>query len=211
MKKYFITGLVILMPVALTVMIIAFLFKFFTAPLVPFVTELFLKIEAMYNFELTEALTVFVSRILALILLTLFILVLGMLARWFIIKHTIALAHRLIDRIPIVKTVFNVSRDIFGAIFSTDNKKAFEHPVIIPFPRPPFHAVGFRAGPVAAECQAKVNVPLTTVFLPTAPHPISGFLFLIDASQTHRVDMTNEDAVKFLVSCGIIQPEGKSS
>jgi uncharacterized membrane protein len=110
-------------------------------------------------------------------------------------------------KIPFINTVYKVSRDIFTAIFSSDGKKAFKRPVMIPFPCKPNFCLGFEAGQVAEECQQKVNVPLTSVFAPTAPHPISGFLFLIPTADVHSIDMSNEEVVKFLVSCGTILPE----
>jgi len=207
MKKYFLTGLVLLMPVVLTLMIIFFLFNFFTRPFVPIVSNLLVAIEDTLNFQLHDSLAVFVSQILALILLCAFIFFLGVIARWLIIKNLLNYSHRLISKIPFIKTIYKVSRDIFAALFSTDGKKAFKHPVIIPFPFPPSHALGFQAGEVAEEIQKHVQEPLTSVFMPTAPHPLSGFLFFTPKKDAHNIKMTNEEAVKFLVSCGMVCPE----
>ena len=100
-----------------------------------------------------------------------------------------------------------MTRDIIAALFSADGKKAFKRPVMIPFPCKPNHCLGFEAGEVAEEIKTNLNFPVQSVFVPTAPHPISGFLFLIPKSDVHGVDMTNEEVVKFLVSCGMIVPE----
>ena len=108
------------------------------------------------------------------------------------------------SRIPLIKTVYNVSRDIIAALFSSDGKKAFKHPVMIPFPHRPTYLVGFQAGEVAEEIKNTVATPLISVFTPTAPHPISGFLMLIPEKDVYKLDMTNEEAVKYLVSCGLI-------
>ena len=67
------------------------------------------------------------------------------------------------------------------------------------------------AGEVAEECQEKVGIPLTTVFAPTAPHPISGFLFMLPTKDVLSVDMNNEETIKFLVSCGMILPESEKT
>ena len=206
MKKYLLTGLVILMPVALTLMIIFFLFDFFTGPFVPIVSAIISLFEAKYHFTLPSGLALFISRLFALILLCLFIFLLGALARWLLLKNLFSWANRILSRIPLIKTVYKVSRDIFGALFSSDGKKAFKHPVIIPFPHRPSFALGFQAGEVFEECQQKIKSPLVSVFMPTAPHPISGFLFLVPEKDVYKIDMTNEEAVKFLVSCGMIHP-----
>lgn len=206
MKKYFVTGLIILMPVALTLMVIVFLFNLFTTPLVDLIKDLVTLIETKTATSLPPNLIPFVSRVLALIFLCLFILFLGLIARWFLVKNFIGLANQILSRIPIVKTVYKVSRDIVSALFSMDGKKAFKEPVMIPFPAPPAFGLGFHAGEVAEECQEKVNTPLVSVFFPTAPHPISGFLFLVPKQAVHKIDMTSEEVVKFLVSCGMIHP-----
>jgi uncharacterized membrane protein len=206
-KKYLLTGLIILLPLALTVMIIFFLFDFFTGPFVPIVSTIITKLEAVYHFTLPVWIAMFISRVLALILLCIFILLLGALARWLLLRNLFHLGHLLISRIPFVKTIYKVSRDIFSALFSSEGKKAFKYPVIFPFPFPPSQAIGFQAGEVAEECQQKIKTPLVSVFMPTSPHPISGFLFLVPEKDVRKIEMTNEDAVKFLVSCGIIHPQ----
>ncbi len=207
MKKHLLTGFIILLPVALTLMIIFFLFDFFTEPFVFIVGPLVDFLQQKAHISLPQGLTLFLSRLLALILLSLFILLLGFLTQLFLVRLVMQWGNLILFRIPFIKTVYRVSRDIFAALFSTDGKKAFKRPVMIPFPSKPSHCLGFEAGEVAAECREKVQTPLRSVFVPTAPHPISGFLFLIPETDVHEVDMTNEEVVKFLVSCGMILPE----
>lgn len=204
MKKYLITGLVILMPVALTTMIILFLFDFFTTPFVSIIEHLFALVQSNFSFTLSHGLTLFISRIFVIVFLFIFILILGIVARWFLIKNVISGTHLLLSRIPIVKSVYKISKEIISALFALDGKKAFHHPVLVPFPDQPLFCIGFNTGQVAEECQEKVSTPLVSVFTPTAPHPISGFLFLMPESDVHKLDMSNEEAVKFLISCGMV-------
>lgn len=206
MRKHFITGLILLLPVALTLMIIFFLFDFFTGPFVTPVSLLISWFEAKFHFHIPNALILLLSRLLALILLFFFILILGAIARWFFVKNLLNWANRIISRIPLIKTIYKVSRDIFNALFSNDGKKAFKRPVIVPFPSLPSYSLGFEAGEVAQEVQEKIKEPLVSVFVPTAPHPISGFLFLVEEKKQKAIQMTNEEALKFLVSCGMIHP-----
>lgn len=207
MKKYLLTGLIILLPVALTLVVIFFLFDLFTEPFVSIVGPLVKFIQAQAHIKLPTGLTLFLSRLLSLIFLCIFILILGIFTQHFLVKMIIDWSNKVLFRIPFVKTVYKTSKDIFAALFSTEGKKAFKRPVMMPFPSRPNHCVGFEVGEVTAECQQKVDDPLTAVFVPTAPHPISGFLFLVKKSDVHEIDMTNEDVVKFLVSCGMILPE----
>lgn len=198
-KKYLITGLVILLPLALTLMILFFLVDFFTSPFVHIVEKFIFAKAALPN-----SLVIFISRILALILLAVFILLLGIVARWFIIKNIISGTNSILSRIPLIKTIYKISRDVISALFSLNGKKAFKHPVMIPFPHRPSYSMGFQAGEVAEEIRNTIKTPLVSVFAPTAPHPITGFLFLIPEKDVYKLDMTNEEAVKYLVSCGLI-------
>ena len=207
MKKYFFTGLVILLPVALTLMIFFFLLDFFTKPFLPPVKELLMLIQLHISYTIPEGLYALVARLLALVLLCLFVLCLGVVARWFVVRNLIKGTNALFSRIPFLRSIFKVSRDVFIAIFGQGDKKAFKRPVMIPFPGLPNHCIGFEVGQIPAECQKRVKEPLTTVFAPTAPHPISGFLFLVPQKDIFDIDMTNEEAVKYLVSCGVITPE----
>ncbi len=207
MKKYFFTGFILLLPAALTLFIILFLFDFFTAPFVPIVTELLITLQNYLPFNLPEGLNTFIARILAFILLCIFVLLLGIVARWFLIRNLLQWANSILSRIPLVKTIFVVSRDIFSALFAQGDKKVFKRPIMMPFPSKPNYSIGFIAGEVAEECRQHSPEPLVSVFAPTAPHPTSGFLFLVPQKDIHEIAMTNEDAVKYLVSCGVIVPE----
>ncbi len=204
MKKHLLTGLVVLLPIALTIMIVVFLIDFFTAPFVSIVDAIIYKIEISFHFQIPQQIALPVSRIFSLILLFFFILFLGILARGIIMKKFLEFSNRLISRIPLIKTVYKISKDIFSALFSTDGKKTFKSPVITPFPYAPSYALGFQVGEVADEIQKKVKETLIPVFMPTAPHPISGFLFFVPEKDAPKVAMTTEESVKFLVSCGML-------
>ena len=207
MKNYFLTGIIILMPIALTIMILLFLIDFLTAPFISIVTDLLKFLENTLHFQIPTGLILPTARVFALVLLVVFILVLGVMAHAFLIRKVFAFWDWVMSRIPFIRTVYKVSRDIFSALFSSDGKKAFKETVLVPFPFSPASSIGFHAGEVASEIQEKIDQPLISVFMPTAPHPISGFLLFVPKSKAPTVPMNNEDSVKFLVSCGIIQAE----
>jgi len=207
MKKYLIAGLIILLPVALTLMIALFLFNLFTTPFVPLVSAALNRLSV----PLPQEVILFLSRLIALVLLFILITFLGMVAQQFFFRNLAKMGHWIIYRIPFVKTVYKVSKDIFRALFSPDGKQAFKETVMFPFPDKPSYAIGFLAGEVAEECQSKISEPLVSIFAPTAPHPISGFLFLVPKKDVHTVTMTKEDALKYLVSCGVIHPDSEKS
>jgi uncharacterized membrane protein len=203
MKKYLLTGLVLLLPFALTLMVLSFLLNLFTTPLLPVVHAILRQIPILWPENLVPAL----SRVLALVMLCLFILGLGWVARHFLLKKTIHLTHQFFSHIPFVKNVYKVSRDLSSAFFSADGKEAFKETVLIPFPEKPYLCVGFSTGEAPEECQKKAGTSLTSVFAPTAPHPISGFLLFVPKTEVRPASMTKEDALKFFVSCGVVLPE----
>jgi uncharacterized membrane protein len=206
-KKYLLTGLVILLPSALTLIVIIFLFNFFTTPLVNVIKPLIMIVEERSGFILPEWTLPFFARVFSLIFLAVFIFLLGVITQLFLVKTVIGWMNLLINKIPFIKTVYQVSVDIFSALFSLEGKKAFKYPVMIPFPSLPNYAIGFVSGEIAKEIQEKMKEPLVPVFSPTAPHPISGFLFLIPEKDVKKIDMNNEAIVKFLFSCGTVLPE----
>jgi uncharacterized membrane protein len=205
MRKQLLTGLILLLPVALTLMVLIFLFDFFTEPFIHVVTPIIQLIPVHLPLEIS----IFLTRLLSLALLLLFILFLGFIVQLFLVKTVIGWTHELLYRIPFIKTVYRVSKDVFSALLSSDGKKAFKRPVKMPFMCKPTYGIGFEAGEVAVECQQKLEKPMKGIFCPTAPHPISGFFFLIPEEEIQPLEMDNEEALKYLVSCGMIVPEEK--
>ncbi len=206
-KKHLLTGIVILLPVALTLVVIIFLFDFFTTPFVTILNPAIHLVETQLPFPVPHWFVLFLSRLFSLAFLCFFILFLGFVTQWLLIKNLFGLGNKIMSRIPIIKTIYKVAHEIFSALFATDGKKAFKEAVMVPFPHKGSYCMGFRAGEVAEECREKIPVPVASVFVPTAPHPISGFLVLVPESDVKTVDLSNEEALKFLVSCGMIVPE----
>lgn len=200
MKKYLLTGLILLLPTVLTVAVVLFLLDFFTAPFVPLVQWI------LNGFQLNSWMVTALSRIIGLILLCTLIVILGWITRHFLLNKLLEYTHTLMSKIPLVKTIYKISRDIFSALFATEGRQAFKEVVTVPFPHPPHRCVGFSAGEAIDQCQKIEGTRLIAVFTPTAPHPISGFLFLIPEKHLHSANISKEEAVKLLVSCGVVQP-----
>jgi uncharacterized membrane protein len=198
MKKYLLTGFILLLPLALTIGVVVFLFDFFTAPFLPLVS-FFLPV-----YPGAPWIGIFVARLLALALLLLVTLLIGSIARRLFFDR---LLDYLFERIPIIKSIYKVTRDLIGSL--VNGGRAFQAPVMIPFPSKPSYSLGFRSGDVPRECSEKTGKNLVPVFAPTAPHPISGFLLLVPEDQVHCLSLTNEETLKLLVSCGVILPEEK--
>jgi uncharacterized membrane protein len=207
MKKYFFTGFITLLPIALTILIIKWLFDLFTAPLAGITEWLIIHYESQLGLSLKhhDTLVVFLSRIFAFIFLVILIFILGFCGHKFLNKYFTAFADRLFLRIPLVKTIYRLSHDVTKAVFS-DSQKAFKHTVLVPFPHNESLAVGFVTGETPLAFRQESKHTDLAVFVPTAPHPMSGFILLMPKNIALPVDVSVEDAFKFLISAGVLHP-----
>jgi uncharacterized membrane protein len=208
MKKTLLTGFIALLPLALTLIIINWLFNFLTTPLAGLMESVIITYENYLNLspEKHAALVLFLSRVLALILLFVLILLLGICGRKFLGKFLLKIPEKLFSRIPLVGTIFRLTRDITKAVFSEDTK-TFQKTILLPFPNPDTQAIGFITGEIPPALKEKLPGLDLVVFVPTAPHPISGFILFAPKHLATPVDIEVEEAFKFLISCGSLSPK----
>ncbi|MBY0528718.1 MAG: DUF502 domain-containing protein [Rhabdochlamydiaceae bacterium] len=206
MKKYFFTGFITLLPIALTLIIALWLFNLFTEPLVGLTESWILSLEKDWGFNIEhhDTLAHFLSRILAFILLIIAIFILGFFGRKLFLNLFLKLTDKIFSRIPLVRTIYRISHDITKAVFS-DTKKTFRETVLVPFPHQDTYSIGFVTGDIPARFREKTGTEIA-VFVPTAPHPMSGYVLLTPKKMVLPVDVSVEDAFKFLISCGVIHP-----
>ncbi len=212
-KKYFVTGLVILLPLAVTIAIIGWVINLLTRPFVSLLSEFFVHLNIFSNgflFLTQEQIIRCVSQLLILTLLLFFTLALGMITRWFFFTSLIKFSDRILHRIPIVNTVYKTTQDIIRTLF-VSNKKTFQQVVMVAFPHPGVFVLGLVAREAPAACSKKLEHELISVFIPTTPNPTSGFLLLYKKEDLIYVDMPTEDALKFIISCGVIVPQDRNA
>ncbi len=207
LKKYFFTGFITLLPIALTLIIATWLFNLFTAPVEGIVEKLILTYESNLGLSLEhrETLVIVLSKLISFLFLMLFILFLGFCGQKFLMNYFLKFTDKLFSHIPLIRTIYRLSHDITKAVFS-DSKKTFKETVLIPFPHRDALAIGFVTGNTPEIFnQGPLKTDLA-VFVPTAPHPMSGFVLLTPRSITIPVDVSVEDAFKFLISAGVLHP-----
>jgi uncharacterized membrane protein len=211
MKKYFITGLVILLPLTLTILIVVFVMNFLTKPFMGLVVKILseTRIQQIHTHILSsEQIIRYGSQIVILIGLFLFTLLLGLFARWFIFKALIKVSDKILHKIPLVNKVYKTTQEIVKTIFVTD-KNSFKQVVMAPFPNKGLYSLGLVSRKSPDACSKAVNKELISVFIPTTPNPTTGFLLLFKKEDLIFLDMKTEDAVKYIVSCGVIVPGEK--
>ena len=205
MKKTFLAGLAILLPIAVTIFVILFTVDFITAPFVGIVKDLITKHGTKELAAHHYYLLLFISRIIVLILVFLAVLILGVLGRKIFFSWFINLTQRIFYKIPIIKTIYKVSKEISTSVLDKKQEKLFKGTVAVPFPHEKTKAFGLLSGtPPEAVNEQRKN--LQAVFVPTAPHPISGFLLMYNENELQHTDIETEDLFKFLLSCGIYKP-----
>ncbi len=206
MKKYFITGLVILLPLTLTIWIVAFAVNFLTKPFMGLVTKVF----SETTIQLHPQLLKYGSQIIILIGIFLFTILLGLFARWFIIKGLIKIGDKILHKIPLVNKVYKTTQDIVKTLFITD-KNSFKQVVMVPFPYKGLYSIGFVSRKAPETCSEAVNTDLISVLVPTTPNPTTGFIVLFKKEDIIFLEMKPEDGIKYIVSCGVIVPPPKKA
>jgi len=206
MKRYFITGLIILLPLALTLAIVIFLVDLLTDPFMGFVQGIFDRYQLFQNgflFLSSGQVKQSVSQILILVGLFFLTVLLGVLARWFFFHYLIQIWDFVLHRIPFIRTIYKTSQDVIHTIFKTD-AQSFKRVVLVPFPNANTRGIGLvtRDNLPAVEKDSKEK--LVAVFVPTTPNPTSGFLMMYNPKDLIYLDMKVEDAFKYIISCGVI-------
>ena len=144
--------------------------------------------------------------VVALALAVCLITIVGVLARNYFGKRMIAWVDTTMLRVPLLNKVYSATKQVNEA-FSTSNKNAFRTVVLVEFPRPGVHSIGFITNEQNPEAQAKLQEKVVCVFVPTTPNPTGGFLLLVPEEKVTKLEMSVADGIKYVISLGSILPE----
>jgi len=199
LRNIFITGILITVPVAFTLFILNFLLKLLDDLVVPWFTKWLIQIGTPIpeDFHLPG---------LGLILIVLIIFVIGIITKSFLGAKLVQLGEKIVDRIPIVRSIYTGVKQVVTTIAHADTK-AFRKVVLVEFPRKGIYSVGFITGYTEGEVQELTDAKLVNVFVPTTPNPTSGFLVFVANDDIIELTMTVEEGIKFIISVGIVTPE----
>ena len=191
LRNYFFTGVIVLVPIGFTLYLSKFLINFSTK-LVP--AGLNPNTYLPYSIPGIE-----------IILTIIFIAIVGGLSLSFIGKKFLQLVDDLFKRIPILRTIYSAIGQMTDSFREQEgNKKSV---VLVEYPRKGSWAVGFATKENTGEIKTKTKLNLVNVFVPTTPNPTSGFLLMIPKEELVYLDMTFEEASKFIVSAGTSNPK----
>ena len=190
-RNYFITGIVVLIPIGITIYLSLFIIKI-SSKILP--KEINPNHYLPYDIPGLE------------ILITIFIIVfIGLLSLSFIGKRFLFLINKIIRKIPILKTIYSAVLQMTETLTNQrDGKKSV---VLVEYPRKGTWAVGFATRENTAEIIKKTKIELVNVFVPTTPNPTSGFLLMFPKNEVIYLDISFEEASKFIVSAGTSDPK----
>lgn len=196
-KGYFITGLLVLFPFVMTIFLILWLFGKIDGLLKSVISNYLIKI-GLYSFPGVGFLTII-----------LIILITGLIARNYLGKKILAIGDSIVTQIPLMNRIYLAIKQISKA-FLTEQREVFKKAVLIEYPRKGVYSIAFFTKDTKGEIQSKLDGDLISVFVPTTPNPTSGYLLFIKRDDAIDLDMTIEEALKLIISGGVIVPETNS-
>jgi uncharacterized membrane protein len=190
-RNYFIAGIVVLIPIGVTIYLTLFLISI-SSKILP--NEINPNHYLPYNIPGVEI-------IMSLIIIT----VVGWLSLSFIGRKLLEVFNNALQRIPILRTIYSALGQMTNTFTKKDDQK--NNVVLVEYPRKGSWAVGFATKENTGEISNKTKKKLINVFVPTTPNPTSGFLLMFPAEDVINLDLTFEEASKFIVSAGTINPK----
>ncbi len=194
MKKYFITGLLIWVPLVITVWVLSLIVGTMDQSLR--LLPRALHPENILGFDIPGVGT----------LLTLLIVFLtGLVTANFVGQRLVLFWESVLSRIPVVKSIYYSVKQVSDTLFSGSGD-AFRKVLLVRYPHAEAWSVAFQTGTPTREVGQHADSELVSVFIPTAPSPVNGFFFFVRKSDTVELDMSVDDALKYIVSMGVVAP-----
>lgn len=200
LRASFLTGLVVIAPIWLTIYLIWTFVGWIDSWVLPLVPGQY-RPEQYIGVNL-RGVGVFIFLV--------FTIIVGWMAKGFIGRSFLHWGERLVDRMPVVRTVYNALKQIAETVFAQSDT-SFEKACLVQYPRNGIWAIAFISTPARGEVNASIprDEQIISVFLPTTPNPTSGFLLFVPISDIIELDMSVEDAAKLVISAGLVYPNGK--
>lgn len=196
-RASFLTGIVVIAPVGLTIWLLWTLIGWVDSFVIPFIP---------YNFRPEQYIGINLRGV-GVIIFLLFTIIVGWVAKGLIGKSLIRFAESLVDRMPVVRSIYGGVKQIAETVFA-QSERSFEKACLIQYPRKGIWAIGFISTTAKGEVTEKAETggELLSIFVPTTPNPTSGFLLFFPREDVIELDMAIEDAAKLVISAGLVYP-----
>ena len=198
LRNNFLTGLAVIIPVFITTYLIWSTIGIVDGWVLPLIPE---------KYALDKFIGIDVKGI-GVIIFLLFTVFIGSLTKGYFGRTILKSAESLVDRMPVVRSIYNGIKQIAETVFSQSNN-SFERACLVEYPRKGIWAVAFVSTKTKGEVSEKIgkNKDLFSIFLPTTPNPTSGFLLFLPEKDIIFLDMSVEDAAKLVISAGLVTPK----
>lgn len=213
-RASFLTGIVVIAPVGLTVWLIWTVIGWVDGFVWPFVPNAYQPEELLNRFlgytDPSDPDWISVNvRGVGVIVFLLFTLFVGWIAKGLIGRSMVRFAESLVERVPVVRSIYSGVKQIAETVFNQEDR-SFEKACLIQYPRKGIWAIGFISTTAKGEIarRAETGGRLISVFVPTTPNPTSGFLLFFPEEDVIELDMTVEAAAKLVISAGLVYPNG---
>lgn len=194
LRRYWVAGILVLAPTALTLWVVWSLFNFF---------------DNILGAQLRARGISVVG--LGFVLLNALLLLLGFIAANFLGKRAFAVWDRLMHRVPLINKIYATLRQIGELLLGPSRVGSFGRVAIVEFPSPGSWGLGFVTSTAESESGARTGRKLCSLFIPSAVNPTTGFLLMVPEEKVTYLDMTPEQAMKMIVSAGALVPPGPGS
>ena len=210
LRNSFLTGLVVIAPVALTIWLIWSVIGWIDGFVLPFIPNLYHP-DNILNTIFGQDVAINI-RGLGVVVFLLFTTFVGWIAKGFLGRSLIRFGENLVRRMPVVRSIYSGVKQIAETVFAQSDR-SFEKACLIEYPRKGIWAIGFISTDAKGEVKYKVKAQsdLLSVFVPTTPNPTSGFMLFFPRSDVIELDMSIEDAAKLVISAGLVYPPYRGS
>ncbi len=197
LKNIFLAGLAVVIPAGLTLYILAFI--------IDIMDGLLTVIPEAYHPD--NLLHIHIPG-LGVIVTVLLIFVCGLVAKSYFGNRLVTIVEGLVERIPVIRSVYQALKQITDSII-TDKSQSFKKVVLVQYPRQGLYAVGFVTGSLGGELRGAIDEPCTSVFIPLALTPTTGFYVVVPDRDLIVLEMSVEQAFTLIMSAGIVMPNNR--
>jgi uncharacterized membrane protein len=213
LRNNFIAGLVVIAPIGLTLWLIWTVVGWVDSFVWPFVPDAYQPeelVNRLMGHVPMDANWIEVNvRGIGVVIFLIFTMLVGWMGKGLIGRSFLRWGESLVARVPVMRSIYNAVKQIAETVFAQSDT-SFDKACLIEYPRKGIWAIGFISTSTKGEVLTKANTgPMTSVFVPTTPNPTSGFLLLFPTKDVIELDMTVEDAAKFVISAGLVYPGEK--
>ena len=195
MRKYFITGLLIWIPLGITVWVLKLL--------IDFMDQSLLLLPKTYR---PEALLGLYVPGLGAILTLLIVFLTGLIAANFFGRKLLVLGEHLLTKIPVVNSIYSSVKQVSDTLFSSKGE-AFRKALLVQYPRPGSWTIAFQTGQPSSDVAAHLDGEHVSVYVPTTPNPTSGFFLMMPKQDVIELEMSVDAALKYIISMGVAVPD----